>query len=63
MVSRETLNTRQLAERWGCGVQTLVNRRHRGEGPRWFRIGRLVRYRLVDVEAYEDAQAQGGEAA
>ncbi|WP_433699269.1 helix-turn-helix transcriptional regulator [Nocardiopsis sp. CA-288880] len=57
------LNTRQLAERWGCGEQTLVNQRYRGAGPRWIKLGRLVRYRLADIEAYEESQAQGGAAA
>lgn len=56
------LDTRQLAKRWGCGVQTLVNMRHRGEGPPWFKLGSLVRYRLSDIEAYEGANIYGGAA-
>ncbi|WP_420156805.1 helix-turn-helix transcriptional regulator [Nocardiopsis sp. CNT-189] len=58
-----TLTASQLAERWQCHVQSLANMRCRGAGPRWVKVGRLVRYRLADVEAYEEARAQGGEAA
>lgn len=63
MGNGQVLNTRQLAERWGCGVQTLANMRYRGGGPRWIKVGRLVRYRVADIEAYENAQARGGAAA
>lgn len=63
MSERTHLTTKALAQRWNCGVQTIVNMRYRGQGPRWLKVGRLVRYRLVDIETYEDTQAQGGEAA
>jgi hypothetical protein len=57
------LTPSELARRWTTTVQSLANMRYRGGGPRWIKVGRLVRYRLTDVEAYEDAQAQGGAAA
>lgn len=53
----------QLSERWQSSAQTLANMRVRGEGPRWIKCGRLVRYRLADVEAYEEERMQGGGAA
>lgn len=55
------LTTRDLSERWKCGEQTLINMRYRGEGPPWVKCGeRLVRYRLTDIESYEEAQVQEG---
>lgn len=45
-----------LARRWRMSPRTLESWRRRGIGPRFFRIGgRAVRYRVEDVEAYEDA--------
>jgi len=38
-------------------VGTMYQWRHRGLGPAGFRIGRHVRYRLTDVEAWLDRQA------
>lgn len=58
-----SLTPGQLAERWQTSKQSLANMRYRGGGPRWIKVGRLVRYRIADVEEYEDAQAQGGAAA
>ncbi|GAA0980518.1 MULTISPECIES: helix-turn-helix transcriptional regulator [Nocardiopsis] len=57
------LTPEELAERWRSKVQTLANMRYRGDGPRWIKCGRLVRYRLADVKAYEESKAQGGAAA
>lgn len=42
-----------LAEHFNCSETTSRNWRVRGEGPRWIKVGRLVRYRLSDVLAYE----------
>jgi len=36
-------------------MKTLRNWRVRGEGPKFLKIGRLVRYRLSDVLAWEEA--------
>ncbi|RZB21017.1 excisionase, partial [Micrococcus luteus] len=37
-------------------VATVYNWRTSGYGPRGFRVGKYLRYRLADVEAWEDAQ-------
>lgn len=47
----------------GDAVVTLDQRRYRGEGPPFFRIGRAIRYRLGDVLAYRDARTVGKMAA
>lgn len=38
----------------GITVSTLQKMRMRGEGPRYAKIGRLVRYRPEDLQAYID---------
>ena len=46
-----------LSEMLGIPVETLYGWRHRGEGPRGYRIGRHVRYRRSSVEAWLEEQA------
>lgn len=41
-----------LSRMLGIPVDTLDGWRHRGEGPRGYRIGRHVRYRRAAVEAW-----------
>ncbi len=50
------LTTEQLAVRLAVPKATLHQWRYKGEGPRSCRIGKHVRYRLADVEAWERAQ-------
>lgn len=47
------LTARDLAERWQCSPGSLANQRSEGSGPRFVKLGKLVRYRLADIEAYE----------
>jgi hypothetical protein len=42
-----------LAKRWQVSPRTLERWRWTGIGPRFLKIGRRVRYRLEDIEAYE----------
>ena len=39
--------------------RTLQRWRQEDSGPRWCRIGRLVRYRMSDLDAYLDANKMG----
>lgn len=52
------LSPRELAEYLGIPVATLYQWRHRGEGPRGFRIGKHVRYRLIDVDEWIEEQLE-----
>lgn len=45
----------QLSERWGVSIKKLQADRLKGEGIPFVKIGRLVRYRLEDILAYEQA--------
>lgn len=57
MNSHETLLTpTQLAQRWNCSIKKLDADRLRGTGCPYVKIGRLVRYRAIDIEAHEAAQ-------
>lgn len=52
----DLLDTRQVAELLGIQPQTLELWRQKGDGPIFIKIGRLVRYRLEDVEAFIQGQ-------
>ena len=49
---RTTAHHQRPRELLGVPVDTLYGWRHRGEGPRGYRIGRHVRYRRASVEAW-----------
>lgn len=47
-----------LANYLGIPEQTLANWRSTGQrGPRWYKVGRHVRYRMSDVNAWLDSEA------
>lgn len=50
------LTIKEVAELLQVPTATLYNWRYRGEGPVGFRVGRYVRYRRQDVEAWLNAQ-------
>ncbi len=50
------LDEREAAETIGRAVQTLRNDRHNGRGLPYFKLGRLVRYSLDDIEKYVEAR-------
>lgn len=51
------LHVEDVAEYYGVPVATLYQWRHRGIGPKSAKIGRHVRYRVEDVDAYFEAQS------
>lgn len=55
MTAVRHLTTGELAERLGGGLspETVKRWRRTGDGPKFIRVGRHVRYRLADVEAWE----------
>lgn len=50
------LTVEDLARREGVPVQTVYYWNKTGDGPKYLRIGRHVRYRVTDVIAWEDAR-------
>lgn len=54
------LTDTQLAERWSVTTRTLRAWRKAGKGPAFLQLeDRSVRYRLSDVEAYEESKLTG----
>jgi len=56
------LNERQAAEGMGCSVALMRKWRLCGDGPAYVKLGRLVRYRQPDIDAFLEAHrvATGG---
>ena len=50
------LTEQQLAARWAISVKTLQLWRTQGIGVKFCKLGRSVRYKLSEIEAYEAAQ-------
>jgi len=48
-----TIEVEELAERWGVSKKTIDNRRYRGQGPSYFKIGGKIKYDLDDVKRME----------
>lgn len=46
------LTTSELAAHLGVPVQTIHDLRHTGRGPRGFRVGRELRYRLSEIQTW-----------
>jgi excisionase family DNA binding protein len=55
----ELVDESRLAARLGVSRATLQSWRYTGRGPRYIKIGRLIRYRKADVDAYLRAQTRG----
>jgi len=52
----DLLTPDQLADEWGIPVQTLAQWRYLGKGPAFVRLGRKIRYRRPDLNAYLESQ-------
>lgn len=52
------LTPAEVAQRLRMSLKALEMLRHRGGGPKFFRRGRSVLYRLEDIRAYEGATLQ-----
>lgn len=52
------LGPEEVADLLGVPIQTLYNWRSRGIGPRAVRVGRHLRYRPGDLDAWVESQTQ-----
>ena len=50
------LSAQEVADYLGVPITTIYNWRHRSQGPPGFRVGRHLRYRRRDVEAWIERQ-------
>lgn len=55
----ELLDESRLATKLGVSRSTLQSWRYAGKGPRFIKLGRLIRYRNADVDIYLRAQTRG----
>jgi excisionase family DNA binding protein len=55
------LTTREAAEYLGLSRHTLNQWRLRGRGPAFCQLGRAIRYRLGDLDAWARANRRGAE--
>ena len=58
-IGTDLIDEVDLAVRLGVSRSTLQSWRYAGRGPRFIKLGRLVRYRNADVDAYLRAQTRG----
>ncbi len=58
-VPSELIDEPTLASRLGVSRSTLQSRRYTGRGPRFIKLGRMVRYRNADIDAYLSANTRG----
>jgi DNA-binding transcriptional MerR regulator len=56
------LSSADVAKVLDVSQRTLEFWRSAGIGPAYVKVGKRVRYRPADVEAYVEAQRQGGDA-
>jgi hypothetical protein len=54
------LTQKELARRWCLSPRTLERWRWLNQGPVFLKIGGRVAYRIIDIEAFEQAQLQTG---
>jgi predicted DNA-binding transcriptional regulator AlpA len=53
----EVLNERQVEEVYGFTIPYLRRARRERRGPRFLKLGKLVRYRKSDIESFLSASA------
>lgn len=51
------LDRKEVEERFGISKRFLETNAVRGVGPRFVRVGRLVRYRARDIQAWIEANS------
>jgi predicted DNA-binding transcriptional regulator AlpA len=56
MSSLKLLSTSELSARLTNKKNTIEGWRIKGFGPRYIKIGRLVRYRIEDIELWEESR-------
>lgn len=57
--SSDLIDEPALAARLGVSRSTLQSWRYAGRGPRFIKLGRMIRYRTADVDAYLRANTRG----
>lgn len=58
MESIQIVNTESAARLVGLSSSTLAKYRLTGDGPQFLKVGRSVRYRIADLEAWLSGKAK-----
>ena len=58
-VAREYLTSEQVSHLTGFSPKALEAMRHHRKGPQFLKVGKRVRYRLVDVRAWMEGGNNG----
>lgn len=53
-MQQKLLTPEDLADRWNLTETTLSQWRWNGRGPRYIKMGKGIRYRLSEIERFED---------
>ena len=53
---KSVLSAKEASANLGCSESVIRFWRSHGQGPRYFRAGKLVRYRRVDLDAWIEAR-------
>ena len=59
MTTERCMTQTELAERWRISEATLERWRTESAGPLFLKLGNQVRYRVQDVEAFEEVALRG----
>ena len=51
-MKRQYLNPKEVEDAYGFKVGTLANWRCQGKGPKYSKIGHVIRYRIEDVDRW-----------
>ncbi len=51
-MEQKYFNTKEIAEMYSLNTNTLRCWRYQSKGPRYFKIGQLVRYTIPEVDAF-----------
>jgi hypothetical protein len=51
-IQKKAVGAKDVASMYGVAEGTLANMRCRGEGPKYYRMGRKILYRLEDAEQF-----------
>lgn len=57
--SSDLIDEPALAARLGVSRSTLQSWRYAGRGPRFIKLGRMIRYRTSDIDAFLRANTRG----
>ena len=53
----EFLNQKELAKKWSISTKTLESWRSKGSGPKYYKLGNNIRYKVEDIVSFEEEKS------